>query len=94
MERINLQKLPEDLTVRVLKAWSTIAEEFTKKGFLKGMYGTGISGYLKSLVDAPKRYSLKKSVYRLYNLDNREKTQVKSLMRIYGAEKYEVYMAD
>jgi len=92
MERINIQKLPEDLTVRVLKAWSTVAEEFTKKGLFKEMYGGGFSGYLKSLVDAPKRYSLKKSVYRLYSLSNRERTQVENLMRAYGAGS-QVYMA-
>jgi len=93
MERINIQKLPENLTVRVLKAWSTVAEEFTKKGLLKEMYGTGISGYLKSLVDAPQRYSLKKSVYKLYDLSNKEKKQVDGLVKVYGARNYELYMA-
>ncbi len=93
MRKVNLERLPENLTVRVLKAWNELTGKFAEEGFLKEQYKTWISRSFKRIIDIPRRYLLKRSIYSLYGLNSKEKKQANSLMRVYGAGEYGACMA-
>jgi len=86
MEKRNIQRMPENLTIKVLKAWETLGEELRDKRLLKSYYKSWISRNIKYYLDSYKRHKLKKSVYNLYDLNSYEKTKVNSLMNVYSGE--------
>jgi len=86
MEKQNIQRMPENLTIKVLKAWETLSEELRGKRLSKNSYKSWISRNIKYYLDSYKRHKLKKSVYNLYDLNSYEKAKVSSLMNVYGGE--------
>lgn len=90
------EKLPEELNVRVIRAWKHLTRRLGEEGILneQRIKKGKVWKFLTLIPDKIKAYQITKNTRKLYHLDNEEYTLLKAITNAYGVYNTEDYNSD